>query len=208
MSIPEALAVKPMSSVDTMDIDTNVLNPVVRTDTFMRFVLMKKGILDAGSCLALSFDVGSTNSVLPISTGIHALIKQAVLRIGSKVVAVTDSYPEYATIRRQFQTQEEKSQKDMVRAGTMDSICPERDVVGGTGEYTLRDVRLEDPAALILEPFSQFESTLSGSDNNQYYIKLSQLFPAMRNVSLPLFLIMNHVLLRLHLISRLMVKMV
>lgn len=189
MSIPEALAVKPMSSVDTMDIDTNVLNPVVRTDTFMRFVLMKKGILDAGSCLALSFDAGDTEAVLPISTGIHALIKQCVLRIGSKVVAVTDSYPEYATIRRQFQTQEEKSQKDMVRAGTMDSICPERDVAGGTGEYSLRDVRLADAGAGILEPFSQFTTTLSGADNNQYYIKLSQLFPAMRNVSLPLFLI-------------------
>ena len=84
MSIPEALAVKPMASVDTMDIDTNVLNPVVRTDTFMRFVLMKKGILDPGSCLALSFDAGATTGVLPISTGIHALIKQAVLRIGSR----------------------------------------------------------------------------------------------------------------------------
>ena len=45
MSIPEALAVKPMASVDTMDIDTNILNPVVRTDTFMRFVLMKKAFL-------------------------------------------------------------------------------------------------------------------------------------------------------------------
>ena len=108
MSIPEALAVKPMASVDTMDIDTNVLNPVVRTDTFMRFVLMKKGILDPGSCLALSFDAGATTGVLPISTGIHALIKQAVLRIGSKVVAVTDSYPEYATIRRQFHHAQDK----------------------------------------------------------------------------------------------------
>ena len=108
MSIPEALAVKPMASVDTMDIDTNILNPVVRTDTFMRFVLMKKGILDPGSCIALSVDAGSTNGVLPIATGIHALVKQAVLRIGSKVVAVTDNYPDYATIRRQFQTQEEK----------------------------------------------------------------------------------------------------
>ncbi len=191
MSIPEALAVKPMASVDTMDIDTNVLNPVVRTDTFMRFVLMKKGILDPGSCLALSYDAGSVNGVLPISTGIHALIKQAVLRIGSKVVAVTDSYPEYATIRRQFQTQEERSQKDMVRAGSMDSICPERDETAGAGGglYTLRNVELENVANGVLGPLKQFDTTLSGAQNNQYYIKLSQLFPAMRNVSLPLYLI-------------------
>jgi len=191
MSIPEALAVKPMASVDTMDIDTNVLNPVVRTDTFMRFVLMKKGILDPGSCLALSFDAGATTGVLPISTGIHALIKQAVLRIGSKVVAVTDSYPEYATIRRQFQTQEERSQKDMVRGGSMDSICPERDETAGAGGglYSLRNVRLTDVANGVLEPLKQFETTTSGATNNQYYIKLSQLFPAMRNVSLPLYLI-------------------
>ena len=189
MSIPEALAVKPMASVDTMDIDTNILNPVVRTDTFMRFVLMKKGILDPGSCIALSVDAGSTDGVLPIATGIHALVKQAVLRIGSKVVAVTDNYPEYATIRRQFQTQEEKSQKDMVRVGTMDSICPERDEsgAGSGGEYSLRDV--VPGAATVLNPLPQFALTTSGADNNQYYIKLSQLFPAMRNVSLPLYLI-------------------
>mgnify|MGYP003142998169 FL=1 len=189
MSIPEALSVKPMASVDTMEIDTNILNPIVRTDTFMRFVLMKKGILDPGSCIALSIDAGSTDGVLPISTGIHALVKQAVLRIGSKVVAVTDSYPEYATIRRQFQTQEEKSQKDMVRVGTMDSICPERDNTGAGngGEYSLRDV--VPGAATVLNPLPQFALTTSGADNNQYYIKLSQLFPAMRNVSLPLYLI-------------------
>ncbi len=189
MSIPEALAVKPMASVDTMDIDTNILNPVVRTDTFMRFVLMKKGILDPGSCIALSVDAGSTDGVLPIATGIHALVKQAVLRIGSKVVAVTDNYPEYATIRRQFQTQEEKSQKDMVRVGTMDTICPERDETGAGsgGEYSLRDV--VPGAATVLNPLPQFALTTSGADNNQYYIKLSQLFPAMRNVSLPLYLI-------------------
>ncbi len=189
MSIPEALAVKPMASVDTMEIDTNILNPIVRTDTFMRFVLMRKGILDPGSCIALSVDAGSTDGVLPIATGIHALIKQAVLRIGSKVVAVTDSYPEYATIRRQFQTQEEKSQKDMVRVGTMDTICPERDETGAGsgGEYSLRDV--VPGAATVLNPLPQFALTTSGADNNQYYIKLSQLFPAMRNVSLPLYLI-------------------
>ncbi len=189
MSIPEALAVKPMASVDTMEIDTNILNPIVRTDTFMRFVLMRKGILDPGSCIALSVDAGSSDGVLPIATGIHALIKQAVLRIGSKVVAVTDSYPEYATIRRQFQTQEEKSQKDMVRVGTMDTICPERDETGAGsgGEYSLRDV--VPGAATILNPLPQFALITSGADNNQYYIKLSQLFPAMRNVSLPLYLI-------------------
>ncbi len=77
----------------------------------------------------------------------------------------------------------------MVRAGTMDSICPERDVTGGTGEYTLRDVELTDDVNNVLAPFNQFSTTKDGSNNNQYYIKLSQLFPAMRNVSLPLFLI-------------------
>ncbi|MDA8030962.1 MAG: hypothetical protein MPK62_07535 [Alphaproteobacteria bacterium] len=189
MSIPEALAVKPIASVDTMEIDTNILNPVVRTETFMRFVLMKKGILDPGSCIALSLNCGSADGVMPIATGIHALIKQAVLRIGSKVVAVTDKYPEYATMRRQHQTQEEKTRKDMVRSGTMDVICPERDETGAGigGEYSLRNV--VKTGTTVLEAPEQFKLTTTGSTNNQYYIKLSQLFPAMRNVSLPLYLI-------------------
>jgi hypothetical protein len=195
MNIPEVLQVKPIKSVDTMNIDTNILNPVVRTDKFMRWVLMRKGILDSGSCIALSLDNGSKDGVLPIQTGIHGLIKQAVLRIGSKIVCITDNYGKYATIRHCFQSQEERSQKDMVRCGTGSSICPERYNSGNAqkgGLYTLKDYEYignGTSANPTFIPFTQFELQTSGESGNQYYIKLSQLFPAMRNVSLPLYLI-------------------
>lgn len=182
MSIPEALQTRPLPSIDTMNIDTSILEPLVINDTFCRFVLEQKGILDSGSTIQLSVLAGTADiGVLPLHTGIHALIKRAVLRIGTKVVAITDSYGAYATMHRSVKTPEEKSQKDMVTAGTLDVICPN---VGQTGQYQLRDVLTAGPGLSV--PLEQTVlSTVSGQ-SPLFTIKLSQLFPMMRNIQLPL----------------------
>lgn len=184
MSIPEALQTRPMPSVDTMTIDTSILEPLVINDTFCRFVLERKGILDSGSTIQLSVLCGAGGddvAVLPLHTGIHALIKRAVLRIGTKVVAITDSYGAYATMLRSVKTPEEKSQKDMVTAGTLDVICPSRQQ---TGQYQLRDV--ESATAVLDVPLEQTTLSSTPGESPLFTIKLSQLFPMMRNIQLPL----------------------
>lgn len=182
MSIPEALMTRPMTSVSTMNIDTSILEPLVINDTFCRFVLERKGILDSGSTIQLSVLSGAPDvAVLPLHTGIHALIKRAVLRIGTKVVAITDSYGAYATMHRSVKTPEEKSQKDMVTAGTLDVICPN---VAQTGQYQLRDV--DTQAAGLSTPLVQTVLSPTSGESPLFSIKLSQLFPMMRNIQLPL----------------------
>jgi len=187
-TIPEALKPTTMSTVSTMNIETNVLDPIVINQQFARFVLERKGILDMGSVvqLAVTCDpAASGKAFLPIKTGIHALIRRAVLRIGSKVVAITDEYGTYQTIRRQFKTAEEKSQKDMVKVGTVDVVCPNQ---AQTGLLQLRDVAYNSngTAASVLP---QYAIKASDSQTPVFTIKLSELFPAMREVSLPLYLI-------------------
>ncbi len=185
-SIPEALKPTTMSTVSTMNIETNVLDPIVINQNFCRFVLERKGILDMGSVitLAVTTSPGATaQAYLPVKTGIHGLIKRAVLRIGSKVVAITDEYGTYMTIRRQFKTPEEKSQKDMVKVGTVDVVCPDADQ---KGLLQLRDAQYDGLNATSLP---QYSLKASDAETPLFSIKISELFPAMREIQLPLFLI-------------------
>jgi hypothetical protein len=187
-SIPEALKPTTMSSVSTMDIETNVLDPIVVNQSFARFVLERKGILDMGSVVQLAVTCSATASgkaYLPIKTGIHALIKRAVLRIGSRVVAISDEYGTYQTVRRAFKTAEEKSQKDMVKAGCVDVVCPD---IAQTGLLQLRDV-VYDAAGTAGSVMPQYALKAADAETPVFTIKLSELFPAMREVSLPLYLI-------------------
>lgn len=188
MSIPDALLTRPLATVSTMNIETNILDPIVINQNFARFVLERKGILDTGSAITFSLQTtaaGDKKAYLPVKTGIHSLVRRATLRIGSKVVAITDEYPFYQTIRRQFKTAEEKAQKDMVKVGTVDVVCPDNQQ---TGKLQLRDVDYGS-SATDAEVLHSIRLTDQVGHTPIFSIKISELFPAMRNVQLPLYLI-------------------
>ena len=182
--LPEALLVRPMTTVRSMNIETNVLDPIVINQNFCRFVLERKGILDTGSSISVALQTQGARGFLPLKTGIHSVVDRAVLRIGSKVVAISDQYAHYQTIRRQFKTAEEKSQKDMIKNGTIDVLCPSSQQ---DGKYQVRDVEYNNAqTAALVAP----EIVLSPAALGPIFsIKLSELFPMMRSVQLPLYLI-------------------
>tara|TARA_R110002072_G_scaffold137523_2_gene280371 strand:+ start:3797 stop:5206 length:1410 start_codon:yes stop_codon:yes gene_type:complete len=182
--LPQALLTTPMASVSTMNIETSVLDPIVINQQFCRFVLERKGILDTGSAISFAVQTQGARGFLPLKTGIHSLVKRAVLRIGSKVVAISDEYPHYQTIRRQFKTSEEKCQKDMVKVGSVDVCCPSN---AQDGTYQVRDVDYNAAGTTALIPP---EILLTAAELGPIFsIRISELFPMMRSVQLPLFLI-------------------
>lgn len=186
--LPSMLTPGPVSYLGDMEIDTNVLDPIVSHPEFARFVLPSRGFLDVGSVLTFSVKVGADNvACLPIKTGAAAAISSCILKIGNKTIAITDRYGTYSTIRRAFKTPEEKSQKDMVHIGSCDVLCPNN---GQTGEYQLRDcdyaVEPADIDRTVGMPLPQFMLTTSSTDCPVWSIKLSEMFPALRNLTLPL----------------------
>ena len=186
--LPDVLNVKPMATIETMSIDTNILDPIVITPTFARFVLERKGILDAGSTFSVSAHPtadGNLKCILPVKTGAHALIKRAVLKIGTKVLSHSDDYAYYQTIRRAFKTNEEKSLKDLVRIGSLDVLCPDNQ---GEGLYQVKDADYSTGLSTGLAP-DAIRLTTNQDVGPIFQIKLSDLFPMMRNMMLPLYLI-------------------
>jgi len=186
--LPDVLNVKPLNAIETMNIETSQLDPIVINQSICRFVLERKGILDVGSVITMSVHPTDANGdkkcFLPIKTGCHALVKKALLRVGTKVLATSDMYGTHQTIRRAFKTNEEKSQKDFVKNGTHDCFEPDN---AGTGFYQMKDV-IYDAAqtAATIDPSVQI--TVSETECPVFSIRLSELFPMMRNVQLPLYL--------------------
>jgi len=72
----------------------------------------------------------------------------------------------------------------MVTAGTLDVICPS---VNQNGQYQLRDVKGVQLG--LDEPLQQTILSNVAGQSPLFTIKLSQLFPMMRNIQLPLYLI-------------------
>ena len=186
--LPDVLNVKPLNAIQTMNVETNQLDPIVITQNLCRFVLERKGILDVGSVITMSVHpvdaTGDKKCFLPTKTGCHSLVKKALLKVGTKVLATSDMYGTHQTIRRAFKTNEEKSQKDFVKNGTHDVFEPDN---AGTGKYQMKDVIYDATgAAATIDPSVQI--TLSETECPVFSIRLSELFPMMRNVQLPLYL--------------------
>ena len=53
-NVPDLLRVSPMDTTTVTDVETSMLDPVVVSDSFCRFVLLNKGILHSHSKITLA----------------------------------------------------------------------------------------------------------------------------------------------------------
>jgi hypothetical protein len=94
--IPNLMKIGAITTDMTMDYDTHILDPVVNSDTFCRFVLSNKGFLNSFSRIQLSVSEHSDATInigssLPAGVGIYSLIDRVSLRIGTEIVSeITD----------------------------------------------------------------------------------------------------------------------
>ena len=83
---PDFLRAGPVMTDPTSRIDTDILEPVVQSESFCRFQFSNKGILNAGSRITFCLDKPDTESFLPISVGIGSLIERVSFKSGGKTI--------------------------------------------------------------------------------------------------------------------------
>ena len=207
MSLPEILKVKPMNTVDSMSIHTSILEPIVCNQNVCRFTLERRGILDINSAVQVGavFQKDAGDAAIkhfpPIRTGGHALIKTATLRIGATAIATTDEYGHYQTMMRQFKAVEERCRKDGVLSGCVDGLEPSNLEDGGLQPMNLgwgRNTFGHPEVNAIMSETNEIVSTDTTAGSPEavtavFAVKLSELFPMMRSVQLPLYLIQEPV---------------
>ncbi len=202
--LPAILNVKTLPTISNMEIKTEVLDPITSSDSEIIFQLPKNGILDGGSfvSLAVTTATGVSDAFFPLNTGIHGLVKSAMLMSGSKVLASTEDYGHYATMVRQFETPEHRAFVEQVKVGNSCDRWCESDA-GSANTLPPQKSRiipkdLEYNAGITSATVPSFvKPTDSDSSTPVFNVALSQLIPFMRSRQLPLFAMKENVFLRL-----------
>ena len=198
-AIPDLIKIGSIPSDMDMSVDTDTLEPVVKSNTFCRFTLMNKGFMNSFSKIILGMNALDTNgsrNTYPLNIGISSLIQRAVLKVGAKTISETEDFGHFMAYKSLF---------------IDPSINKEREQVL-TGRGTALELRYQNASG----NFSDFNASSYGLDNGNCYvaipsalgarvgllpyewqelskapefqISLADLFPFLRFNSLPLYM--------------------
>ncbi len=183
-------------------IDTDILEPVIFSDTFLRFQLQNKGILNPKSRITFSFQSPSKDSFLPLGVGIGSLIQRATLKIGGKTICEVDDWSHYSYYKSLFTDQQVVKDREQYVSGRAISNAVVYEDNANTSKFVGMDLGREFTVAnastdtdMKLQTFQKLNST------PVFSLSLDELIPCLRSVSLPLFMLKEEVQIELTLAS-------
>ena len=109
--IPDLLKIGSLPSDVQMDVDTDVLDPIVQNDTFVRFVLQNKGMLHSHSKIQVGYTTAANPSFLPLNIGIASLFQRATLRVGNQTLCEIDDFSNFTCYRSMFMSGESMKER-------------------------------------------------------------------------------------------------
>ena len=109
--IPDLLKIGSIPTDTQMDVDSDILDPVVQNDTFIRFVLQNKGLLHSHSKIQVGFTSATDVSTLPLNVGIAALFQRATLRVGNQTICEIDDFAHFTAYRGLFMSGESMKER-------------------------------------------------------------------------------------------------
>lgn len=212
-NVPNLLRVSPMDTTTATDVETSILDPVVKSDTFCRFVFLNKGILHSHSKITLGLTAPDGNSrFYSPNVGIHQLVSRCALKIGTKTIQEIDGYNFLSAYKSMFISNEHQKEREQVQSGRC--IAHEfryddsTDIDGGTGNntqsffyglsngreyinYTTASWTSATPD-LLIHQWADIKNT------PVFQIALSELFPMLKQTQLPLYMMQEQVSVELH----------
>ena len=181
MGLPAALKLQPFEKSGTMKIQTCVIEPQIAANNFVRYVLEKRAILHSDSIFTFSLqthpDQANAQPCMPTNTGIACLIKNCTLRLGNVVVSRTQDWAHYDTLAKSFVGAEERTLKGTVIRGVLDTMRPSTHT---EGTFVMQNA-----------DYATFEQSITPTQLNLandpiFSIRLSELFPALQGMQIPL----------------------
>tara|TARA_R110001606_G_scaffold95854_3_gene212322 strand:- start:2406 stop:3833 length:1428 start_codon:yes stop_codon:yes gene_type:complete len=191
-TLPASFDLKPDPSIQSLEIRTEVLDPITNTDSECVFQVPMNGILDGGSFVQLAVSADDSH-FFPMMTGIHSLIDSCELQVGTKVVMSNQKYAHRQTLVRQLDSPEHRAYVDMVKTGATGDRWAQKDVAKA---INFRDLTYNANQTTATIP-EFIRPTAVASTTPVFAVQLSQLFPAMLLRTLPLFAMKEQVYIRL-----------
>lgn len=191
MSIPSMLQPGMIGSNPEQRIDTDILEPVIFSESFIRYELQNKGLLNPSSRLTFSLKGhGDHNSFFPLGIGVNSIVDRATLKIGGKTICEVQDWSHYQAYKSMFIEQsviKEREQYTSARSLSnavvyeQDSQVSQKIGIDNGKEF----VNNATPANTELKVHTFQKLT----NQPVFSIKLDDLFPAIANLQMPLFLL-------------------
>ena len=197
---PDFLKAGPVMTDATSRIDTDILEPVVQSDTFMRFQFQNKGVLNAGSRVTFSITKPDRESYFPIGVGVGALIERATFKIGGKTICEVQDWGHYHGYESVFMDQSVIKEREQFLSGRSLAMGVSYD----DGQSTETDrIFLENGKEKVVDTSDATDTQLLMLDllklNSEpvFSVRLDDLVPCLKGQELPLFNLMEDVQLEL-----------
>lgn len=200
--LPEVLIPVNKTTMSNVDIYTSVLEPVNKSQKRLIFNIRQQGILNAGSRLVMSVhpvdNASSTagDCFLPLTAGIAACIDSCVLRVGTKVLARTEKFGKYYAMKKSVHTSSQKQNIDMVLDGGVVNVSPSPNTDGLLAVDTGSAIYVNKTTASVPD---KYKPVVSETDCPTFSLALSDLFPMMRGMMLPVFAMAEQVSVEINL---------
>lgn len=206
--VPNLLRVSPMDTMTATDVETSITDPVVKSDSFVRFTLLNKGILHSHSKITLEITAPDANDrFLPPTVGAHSLISRAALRVGTKTLQEIDGYNYLSAYKQMFVSNEHQLQREQVLSGkniahefryddqATTSGGPDNDTRAFT--YGLSNGKEYNSSYGNEDPDLRVNDFINLKNNPQFQIALADLFPMLKQTQLPLYMMQEQVSIEL-----------
>ena len=191
MSIPPMLQPGTISSNPEQRIDTDILEPVIFTESFIRYELQNKGLLNPQSRITFSLNGhGDHDSFYPLGVGVGSVIDRATLKIGGKTICEIQDFNFYQAYKSMFIDQSVIKEREQFNSGR----CMSNAVVYNKDNVVSEKVSIDNGKEFVMnatDTNSELRTHTFQRLPKQpvFSITLDDLFPAIRGIQLPLFML-------------------
>ncbi len=161
--IPDLIKIGAVTTDTAINVQTDILDPVIFSESEARFVLDNKGILHSNSRITLSTDgLAQTNAsgraFFPANIGVHSLIQRAALRVGTKTICEIEDFNHYSAYESVFIPPDAVKERDQVMCGRFLTTEPALNDRGNKFENASRTSATPSPNAGGFEKLTEARS--------------------------------------------------
>ena len=201
--IPEFLqGVGPQLTDASQRIDTDILEPVVFSESFLRYELQNKGLLNPKSRFCFSLKDPTHACFYPIGVGVGSLIQRVSLKIGGKTICEVDDWAHYNFYKSLFIDQQVvKDRESFMSAKALSNSVIYEDGTN-TSKLIGMDIGMEYIVnASAIDTDVNVPAHLEIKNEGVFSLTLDELVPALRGVQVPLFMLKEPVSIEITLSS-------
>ncbi len=123
--IPDLLKIGALPANTAQDVETAVLEPVVHSDTFCRFVFQNKGILHSHSKIEIGLKNMTQKAMFPVGVGVYSLIERVALKMGTKTICEIEDFAHWYAYKSTFVANENNKERELYQNGRAIAHAPQ-----------------------------------------------------------------------------------